>query len=462
MRKKTLLAIGIVATSTFISSTIDLNSLLNYENQGTPQYVSEDNTPQNNTLSDAGATLGRILFYDVNLSRTNEISCASCHKQEYGFSDTAVVSTGVNGVTGRHSMRLINARYSTEERAFWDERATSFEDQATQPIRDHVEMGYSGANGDPDFDQLIEKLENLEYYPVLFEFVFGDSQITETRIQHSLAQFVRSIESFDSKYDEGRAQVTSDQMTFPNYTSQENLGKQLYFSGPPAGGAGCMRCHNAPEFTLIPNCDNNGVIGVANDSSAIDLTVTHSPTLRDLVNPNGELNGPLMHDGSLTDLMSVVDHYNDLQQVSANTNLDHRLAGAMHDIDLNQTEKDALVSFLLTLTGSNVYSDEKWANPFDAQGNLALIPLTPNGAETVYGNRELKLYPNPSTLEFQIELDEGYYQLEILDLSGKRIRTRLIRNKHTENISELAAGAYKVQVLNLSTQESYSQTLIKK
>ncbi|MBT3964424.1 MAG: cytochrome-c peroxidase, partial [Flavobacteriales bacterium] len=292
MRRKTLLTVAVISSLVLIAGTVDLNNLLNYEDQNTPSYVIEDNTPQDNEISDEGATLGRILFYDKKLSKDNTIACASCHLQEYAFGDTALVSTGVNGVTARHSMRLVNARYSDEVRAFWDERAVSFEDQASQPIQDHVEMGYSGTSGDADFEDLIVELEATDIYPVLFEFVFEDSTITEERIQKSIAQFVRSMESFDSKYDIGRAQVNNDQMSFPNFTSEENLGKQLFFTEPPMGGAGCMRCHDGPEFTLITNTDNNGVIGVANDTSSIDLTNTHSPSLRDLVNPNGEMNGP--------------------------------------------------------------------------------------------------------------------------------------------------------------------------
>ena len=78
------------------------------------------------------------LFYDKNLSIDNSISCASCHQQAAAFGDLATVSTGVDGVTGRHSMRLAYARFGNEDRFFWDERAPSLEAQTTQPIQDHV------------------------------------------------------------------------------------------------------------------------------------------------------------------------------------------------------------------------------------------------------------------------------------------------------------------------------------
>lgn len=157
-------------------------------------------------------------------------------------------------------------------------------------------MGYSGTNGDPDFDDLITKLEGIDYYDTLFEFAFGDNTITEERMQLALAQFVRSIQSFDSKFDTGLTQVGGNiNANFPNFTTQENQGKQLFLAPPNMNGAGCAGCHRPPEFDIDPASLNNGIISVAN-SADIDLTNTRSPTLRDVVNPSGNLNGPLMHD----------------------------------------------------------------------------------------------------------------------------------------------------------------------
>ena len=124
-----------------VSGTIDLDTLFNYANQNVPNYITKDNTGSN-TLDDKVATLGRVLFYDKNLSDNNTVACASCHQQAFAFSDPLTTSLGLNGGnTGRHSMRLINSRFADEVRFFWDERANTLEDQVTQPIQDHVEMG---------------------------------------------------------------------------------------------------------------------------------------------------------------------------------------------------------------------------------------------------------------------------------------------------------------------------------
>ncbi len=352
--------------------SIDFDNSPNYANQNIPNYINKDNTPTNNTITDDIAILGRILFYDKNLSSNNTISCASCHKQEYAFGDTNSLSVGVNGNTGRHSMRLVNARFSNEANFFWDERANSLEEQTTMPIQDHTEMGFSGENGDANFDYLIVKLENVEYYPELFTQAFGNETITENKIQNALAQFVRSIQSFDSKYDIGRNQV-NDNQPFPNFTNQENQGKDL-FNQPSnfdndglriGGGIGCAGCHQGPEFDIDPNSRNNGVIGNGSRTGT-DLTVTRSPSLRNVVKSNGESNGPFMHIGISNNLITVIEHYDSQINLAGNNNLDPKLRPNDNAQRLNMTdeEKNAVIAFIRTLSGSDVYTNEKWSNPF--------------------------------------------------------------------------------------------------
>lgn len=360
------------------TGVLDLTTLADYAGQTIPAYINKDNTPGNNAITNAGATLGRVLFYDKRLSRNDTVSCASCHKQALAFGDTATASPGVAGSTGRHSMRLINARFATESRFFWDERATSLEDQTTRPIQDHVEMGFSGADGDPAFTDLVTKLSAIEEYRVLFALMFGDATITEARVQSALSQFVRSIQSFDSRYDAGRAQVNADNVAFPNFTASENNGKALFLNPPgPGGGAGCAGCHRAPEFDIDPNTRNNGV--TTKIGGGTDLTNTRSPTLRDMVGPGGSLNGGLMHDGSFTTLDQVIAHYAAIP--ADNTNLDNRLrrpgpGGGLQTLNLSTQQRNDLVAFLRTLTGSAVYTDPKWSSPFNPSDQLDLIIIS--------------------------------------------------------------------------------------
>ena len=359
-------------TATF-GNSINLNGLDNYANQTIPVYITKDNTV-GNPITDKEATLGRVLFYDKSLSADNTISCSSCHIQANAFGDTAVASVGMKGLTDRHSMRLVNSRFSNERKFFWDERAANLEAQITQPIQNHIEMGFSGTDGDSDLLFLINKLQNIGYYKELFAFVYGDEQVTESRIQNALAQFIRSIQSFDSKYDIGRAQTANDNLTFDNFTDQENLGKRL-FLGPPqfdengsriAGGAGCAGCHAAPEFSINPNSRNNGVIGRLGNDLVLDLTNTKAPTLRDVVKTDGTTNGPLMHNGVFNNLQQVIAHYNFIDTPPQNDALDHQLSPVISGQQLNLTteQMDALAAFIKTLAGTDVYVNPKWGNPF--------------------------------------------------------------------------------------------------
>lgn len=412
-----LLLSGVVAhVARAEKGVLDLTTLENYANQSRPNYITRDNTPGNNAITDRGATLGRVLFYDRRVSRNNTVSCSSCHVQSHGFGDTATASAGVNGTTGRHSMRLINTRFARESRFFWDERATSLENQTTQPIKDHTEMGFSGTSGDPAFADLVTRLTAIDEYRVLFAMTYGTATITETRIQQALAQFVRSIQSFDSRYDTGRAQVANDAANFPNFSTAENAGKALFLNPPGPTGAGCAVCHSPPEFDIDPNSRNNGVTG--SFTAGTDLTNTRSPSLRDLVGPGGISNGAFMHNASLADLTAVINHYNAIP--ADNANLDVRLrrpGGQLQNLNLTTQQKSNLAAFLRTLTGTNVYTAEKWSSPFTTTNTLSLIVLPSdalsmenhhNGTATLRCNAAPSLsYQLQSSTDLQSWTDES-------------------------------------------------------
>jgi len=356
---------------------ININNPENYASQNIPSYIIADN---GGVIDDKKATLGRVLFYDKALSTNGSIACASCHQQQFAFSDTALQSKGVNGLTGRHSMRLINARFAREAKFFWNERAASLEEQTTQPIQDHAEMGYSGLNGDPTINDLLTKLNAIDYYQELSAWAYnqnkGEKTLNEEDLQDCLGAFIRSIQSFDSKFDEGRKQLANNQNNapLPNFSADENAGLQL-FSAPPifgdsgnriAGGLGCGGCHRAPEFDIDPNTRNNGFVGTIDNPAILDLNNTRSPSLRDLVNRNGDLNGPLMHTGSINSLEALIGHYNRIIVRPGNNQIDPRLTprGFPQRLNVTPTERQQIISFLETLTGNTVYTDVKWSNPF--------------------------------------------------------------------------------------------------
>src|SRR5262249_36242620 len=165
----------------------------------TPLARRFDNTPEDNPVTDQGATLGRVLFYDTRLSANNSVSCGSCHVQKHAFVDPKRFSKGFAGrLTDRHAMSLVNLRHSLRGRFFWDERAASLEEAVREPIQSKVEMGQ-------DLTRLMKVLARDEHYPGLFRQAFGDGRVTPQRTARALAQFLRSMVSCQSKYDVGRA-----------------------------------------------------------------------------------------------------------------------------------------------------------------------------------------------------------------------------------------------------------------
>jgi cytochrome c peroxidase len=160
-----------------------------------------DNTPGDNPITDLGATLGRVLFYDTRLSVDGTVSCASCHLQKNAFADPRRVSVGIEGREGkRNAPSLVNARYNSNGRFFWDERAGSLEEQVLMPIQDPAEMGF-------ELEDLVERLDSIPEYRELFAGAFGATDVTEDGISKALAQFVRSLVSYRSRFDEGLAQA---------------------------------------------------------------------------------------------------------------------------------------------------------------------------------------------------------------------------------------------------------------
>lgn len=447
---KSLLLGFLMATGFAAHAQIDLADLNNYANQTVPTYITRDNTT-NNAITDKGATLGRVLFYDKQLSVNNTVACASCHQQQFAFADTALASVGVNGNTGRHSMRLVNTRFANLANFFWDKRAVTLEAQTTMPIQDHAEMGFSGTQGDPDLDSLMRRLSGLAYYQRLFTEVYGDTVITEVRMQNAMAQFIRSIQSFDSKYDVGRSAAPNNNAPFNNFSQSENDGKTL-FQAPPTfgpngmrtgGGLGCGGCHAAPEFDIDPNSLNNGV--VAKIGGGTDETNTRAPSLRDVLNNNGVVNSAFMHNGALATLNDVLDHYN---AITANATIDPRLVpgGQPQQLNITTQERTDILAFLATLSGSNLYTDAKWSDPFETDGSLTVLPLDGTTGIAVLNGINFKVYPTVVDNRLFLGFDNtgALPDVAIYNLSGQQVYQGPAQQ--SLDVSALQGGNYFIKL----------------
>ncbi|MFK7808814.1 MAG: cytochrome c peroxidase [Saprospiraceae bacterium] len=336
--------------------------------------VDNDNTPADNPVTNEGATLGRVLFYDKNLSANQTISCASCHSQAKGFSDDNVLSIGFEGdSTRRHSMGLTNAVWYDRGRFFWDERAETLEDQVLMPFQDSIEMGMT-------LSGLISAIENESYYPSLFEEAFGTTEVNADRIGKALAQFIRSMVSVNSKYDTGRAEVGIPTADFPNFTESENNGKTLFFLPKFLGGLSCVGCHSTEAF-INPDAGttNNGLDSVSTTDLGVYEAIPNPAFLGAFKVPslkNIGLTAPYMHDGRFATLEEVIDHYNSGVQNHTNLNSSLMDDGLPQQLNLTEIEKEDVINFLMTLTDSVLMNDVKFSDPFNIPLPIELLSFT--------------------------------------------------------------------------------------
>lgn len=304
-------------------------------NSSYPAYLQNamalnDNTPANNQISNDGATLGRVLFYDKHLSKNNTISCGSCHKPATSFSDNVQFSSGFEGgLTTRTSMPLLNIRFYKSGKMFWDERSLTLEDQVLQPIQNHVEMGLT-------IPELVSKVASLNYYPSLFDKAFGNTQVDSVRIAKALAQFVRSIVPYQSKYDLVKQNLAV-------FSPAEQAGEQIFLNAsppPPAPQATCNNCHTAPLFITSQPIAPFGLMD-PNDHGINNTNNFKVGTLRNIA-----ATAPYFHNGSVASLQAMLT-----SNIPAH--------GGIPPQDVQN-----IISFLQTLTDQTTVADVKFSDPF--------------------------------------------------------------------------------------------------
>ena len=311
--------------------------------------------------SDGVGQLGRVLFYDKTLSLNNAISCGSCHKQAFAFSDNTAGSTGFqNLVTSRNSPPIQNLSFNiffpnpgSAPVLFWDGRESVLKSMVMKPVFNHVEMGARSSS------EIVSKLKQRPYYADLFMQAYGDEEITFDKISDALSSFTASINSDGSKFDQTGIQ---------DFSSVELEGFNLF-----NGKYNCASCHNLnvpvgyyePAGTtallnigLDLEYTDNGQ-GALNGNPA-DNGKFKIPNLRNIV-----LTGPYMHDGRFTTLEEVMDHYS--VGIKDHPNLDVRLRdenGKARVMNITDSDRNAMIAFLNTLTDGSLITDPKYSDPF--------------------------------------------------------------------------------------------------
>jgi cytochrome c peroxidase len=353
----------------------------------------------------------------MRVSRNDGLSCAGCHSPFIAFTDTPQLSVGfAGGLTGRHTPALANARFYKRGRFFWDERASTLEEQVLMPIQNTTEMGTT-------LTDLAAKLTVTPYYAPLFQAAFGSPTVTTDRIARALAQYVRSLVSANSRYDQAYAGGSTP--TFPAvFTAQEIEGEQLFRS------TGCASCH-ATVAQVSDSVHNIGLDLVSVDTGA-GRGAVKAPSLRNVaVRPR------FMHDGRFTSLAQVIDFFD--AGVQANPDLDARLRnadGTPKRLHLTSEQKAALVAFLGALTDSTFLTAARFANPF-APVNTTTTP--PPGA------------PTPATASVTIQAT-AYHPATLTVVPGTIVTwTNLDNARHSASF--LAAGVGATPIFTSGSQQ---------
>ncbi|HNP47519.1 MAG TPA: cytochrome c peroxidase [Bacteroidia bacterium] len=302
----------------------------------------------NNNQINSASQLGRVLFYDTHLSVNNSISCASCHKQALGFADNSAFSKGFeNRPTLRNTLAIVNA--ATSSSFFWDGRENNLTTMVLKPIFNHVEMGME------DEDALVNRVRQLPYYYELFDKAYSTHVISAGLIANAIQSFLSEINSGRSKFELANG-------TTSNFTIQEARGKKLFEETYKCGS-----CHNDSLYGSIRSFFNIGLdvnysdngLGLITQQSG-DFGKFKAPTLR-----NVAVTAPYMHDGRFATLHSVLDHY--ASSIAAHPNLEPILKDINGDpirMNIPETDKQDIISFLNTMTDYALLSDPSLSNPF--------------------------------------------------------------------------------------------------
>lgn len=329
-----------------------------------PDPVTSDLPSPGSILS--SAQLGRVLFYDVNLSADRTVACASCHKQEYGFADNASFSEGVAGsLTTRNSMPIQNLRLSFPEDTtvstplFWDGREQALLSMVIQPFINSHEHGFSS------LQELEDRVNSISYYKQPFRNFYSTSSARSEFIASALAEFITTIQTQRTRFD-------MFQQTGSGLDEKELRGMNLFFET-----YNCNSCHQIQDPTGYlegggdegtPGFSNIGLETIVQDAGRSEATGASSdrgkfkiPSLRNVV-----YTAPYMHDGRFQTLDSVIEHYS--TGLLASENLDPILKdehGSPLVLNITKAEKDAIITFLGTLTDKSILENEEFSNPFD-------------------------------------------------------------------------------------------------
>jgi cytochrome c peroxidase len=286
-----------------------------------PQKYPADNIPNADRIE-----LGRRLFFSKELSRTGEVSCASCHQPSLYFADDKATTPGVEGRPGtRNVPSLINIGY--QPYLLREGGVPTLEMQVLVPIQEHNEF-------DDNILRVVARLLRDPELNSLSNKAYG-RDIDSYVLTRAIACFERSLVSSTSRYDEYNVRGRTSALT-----ADEHEGRKIFFGNQ----ANCGSCHSGVHLTNY-GFENNGLYNPYPDSGRFRLTDNPAdigrfkvPSLR-----NVSHTAPYMFDGSLSTLREVVMHYNSGGKLHVNQN------PSVRPLNLTERQQQNLVAFLMTL-----------------------------------------------------------------------------------------------------------------
>jgi len=298
--------------------------------------------------------LGRMLFWDPILSSDSSLSCATCHKPEFAFTDQKQFSTNLKGLTKRNTTSIQNSVYLKQ--IFWDGRQPTLERATEDALKDEQHFIASNA---------IAKIKTHPEYVALFKKAFGrPGDITDQKIFKALSHFMRTAISAKSKFDlmkAGQASLSaSEQAGLDIFTTEKgdcfhcHIGTFSTFAGDLANG---IFQNNALDSAV--NVTDFKDIGLGKTTGLVDDYGKFGvPSLRNL-----KYTAPFMHDGRYKTLEQVINFYSDSLRHSPTISpfMKKINIGGLH---LTTLEKENLIAFLNTLNDDAFVSDTAFLNPF--------------------------------------------------------------------------------------------------
>lgn len=281
--------------------------------------------PEDNPYSEESIKLGGDLFFSSLFSRDSSISCQSCHMLTETFADHLPKGEGIKG---RHVERNTPTLFNIGLHPYFmfDGKFSSLEDQVLAPIKEHREF-------DMTPELVVQRLQSIPIYNEMSQAAYG-KDISIDVIQKALANFQRVIISDKSKFDKFMRKEVS-------LSEEEQKGWELFQS--PA--LNCNQCHSGYNFTnyefenngLYEEYEDRGRFLITKDSN--DLAKFKIPTLRNIA-----ITFPYMHNGSLSSLEEVIDHY-----ASGGGNHSSK-SNFIKGFKISTEERSFLIAFLNTLT----------------------------------------------------------------------------------------------------------------